>query len=329
MVGPDLSDEYLRTIIDTVPDVLFVQTAEGRMEMANRATTEVLGKTLPMILGQLHRDLSERKQDVAELEQQIAEALKFGEERIVERPVIHPVTGETRWYATRVVPLVPPGGGPPQALVVGTDITLIREAEESLKVAKQEVLTRLARAAEFRDDDTGKHTKRVGKLSCEIARLLGWSEESVELVRQAAPLHDIGKIGIPDSILLKPGPLTDAEFDRMKEHTRIGALILSGGSSDVISMAETIAMGHHEKWNGSGYPCGLREDENDPAARMVAVADIADALAHDRPYRRAWPHEEVIGELRRLRGWGLEPNCVDACLEIIATRSDWSQWAEA
>ena len=321
--------EYLRTVIDTAPDVIFAQDAEGRIRMANRATAEVLGMPLDAVVGRLHREVSARVDDVRRLEEQIAEVLGAGEGRTVERPVSHPVTGETVWYETRVVPLQPPEGGPPHALVVGTDLTPRRTAEEELRRAQRDILTRLAQAAEFRDDATGQHTRRVGRLSAELAALLGFDAPMVELIGAAAPLHDIGKIAIPDAILLKPGALSPEEYQVMKTHTLVGGTLLAGDYSEMMSLAEEIALNHHERWDGSGYPNGRRADETPVAARIVWVADVVDALSYDRPDRSDWPVSRVVAELLGNRGRLYDPRCVDACMEILDRPVEAQAWRVA
>jgi putative two-component system response regulator len=193
----------------------------------------------------------------------------------------------------------------------------VRQRTQALEEAKLEMVERLARAAEFRDDDTGQHTRRVGDLSARIARALGRPEPEVELIRRAAPLHDVGKIGIPDSILLKPGRLTPEEFAVMQQHTTIGATVLSGGDSQLIGLAEQIARCHHERWDGAGYPARLRGEEIPLAARIVAVADFFDALSHDRPYRNAWPRERVLAEMAASVGSHFDPEVVEAFMHTL------------
>ena len=182
-------------------------------------------------------------------------------------------------------------------------------------VASQiEILERLAAAVEFRDDDTGQHTRRVGHIASELARAVGLSAAEQAIVRRAAPLHDVGKVAVPDSILLKPALLTPEERSIMQRHAATGARILARGRSPLLRMAEQIAMSHHERWDGSGYPNGLASDAIPIAARLTSVADIYDALSHDRPYRRAWPRKQVLAELERESGIGLDPKIVTACL---------------
>jgi putative two-component system response regulator len=187
-----------------------------------------------------------------------------------------------------------------------------RELEE----ARVEILQRLSDAAEYRDDDTGQHTKRVASLAVAIGRSLGLDHNTLELVRWSAPLHDVGKIGIPDSVLLKPGRLTESEMEVMKSHTTIGARILMGGQSPLVQMAESIALNHHEKWDGSGYPRKLSGDQIPLEARLVAVADVFDALTHARPYRAAWSIEDTRVEIQRGSGAHFDPRIVEIFLSL-------------
>lgn len=195
--------------------------------------------------------------------------------------------------------------------------TRVQERTEELEQAKEEILHLLGRASEYRDDMTGHHTKRVGRLSELIARRLGLSEAHADLIRKAAPLHDIGKIGIPDGILLKPGRFEPHEFEQMKEHTIIGANILEGSHFSVLRMAKSIAKAHHEKWNGTGYPDGLKGEEIPIEARIVALADFYDALTHERAYKKAWSPEEALAEILRQKGVHFDPNVVDAFVHLF------------
>jgi putative two-component system response regulator len=192
----------------------------------------------------------------------------------------------------------------------------VAERTAELDEARQEILDRLARAAEFRDDDTGQHTQRVGHLAARLAQVLGLPPERVELIRQAAPLHDIGKIGIPDTILMKPGRLTADERAMMETHTALGARILSGSRYPILRMAEEIALTHHERWDGAGYPNGLKGDEIPLSGRIVAVADVFDSLSHVRPYKRAWPAREALAELQEHAGRQFDPAVVEALLRV-------------
>jgi putative nucleotidyltransferase with HDIG domain len=192
----------------------------------------------------------------------------------------------------------------------------VRERTLELEQTQIEILERLALAAEYRDDDTGEHTKRVGQMSAQIAQTLGLPGIRVELIRRAAPLHDVGKIAIPDSILLKPGKLTPEEFEHMKTHTTVGAKMLSGGRFPLLQMAEEIALTHHERWDGTGY-MQLQGETIPLAGRIVAVADVFDALTNERPYKQAWPRHEAIKEIQRQSGRQFDPRIVDVFLEVV------------
>lgn len=197
----------------------------------------------------------------------------------------------------------------------------VRERTVELEAARLEVLERLAHAAEYRDDATGEHARRVGIMAGRVGEALGLPWEEVDTLRRAAPLHDVGKIAIPDAILLKPGPLSDAEFSLMKTHTTVGAQLLSEGRSELIRTAEVIALSHHERWDGSGYPGGLQGEEIPLAARIVAIVDVHDALSYERPYRPAWPPGEVRREMEKLAGSHLDPEIVRLFLSSVETDS--------
>ena len=192
----------------------------------------------------------------------------------------------------------------------------VLERTYEVQQAQIEILQRLALAAEFRDDITGQHTQRVGQLAAQIAHTLGMPADEIELLRLAAPLHDIGKLGIPDSILLKPDRLTIDEFEQMKQHTSIGARILSGSRYELLRYAEEIAHSHHERWDGAGYPRALVGENIPLAGRIVAVADAFDVLTHERPYKMAWSIPDTLDEIARQSGDKFEPRVVDALLHV-------------
>ncbi len=193
----------------------------------------------------------------------------------------------------------------------------MHERTIDLEEARLEALERLALAAELRDDDTGQHTQRVGRLSALLAESLGLADDQVEMIRRAAPLHDVGKIGIPDAILLKPGRLEPDEFTAMKRHTDFGGEILSKSRSPLLRCAEQIALTHHECWDGSGYPLGLRQHQIPLVGRIVSVADVFDALTHDRPYKAAWSAERAVSEIQRLSGHKFDPRVVQHFMELF------------
>lgn len=189
---------------------------------------------------------------------------------------------------------------------------------DMLAAVELEMMDRLARAAEFRDDDTGQHTRRVGELAGELAQHMGRPEADPELVRRAAPLHDVGKIGIRDAILLKPGPLAAEEMEIMRTHTVLGARLLARGRSRFVRAAETVALHHHERWDGAGYPGGLRAREIPMLARIVGVADAYDALTHDRAYRAAWPARAALEWIQGEGGRAFDPEVAAALGEVLS-----------
>ena len=176
------------------------------------------------------------------------------------------------------------------------------------------MLARLAAAAELHHDATGQHTHRVGDLAVTIAERLGLPGPQVELLRLAAPLHDVGKIAIADATLGKPGKLTTAEFAHVKTHTTLGAQMLADSPFALLALAAESALSHHEKWDGSGYPAGLIGDAIPISGRIVAVADVFDALTHSRPYKPAWSAADAIAEMRRQSGRHFDPQVLDAFL---------------
>jgi len=188
---------------------------------------------------------------------------------------------------------------------------------EKLKGAQIEIIERLALAAEYRDDDTGEHAQRVGEISARLAHALGHPQEQVELLRRASPLHDVGKIGIPDGILLKRGKLSGEEFEIMKTHSVIGEKILRGGRFPLLVMAEEIALTHHERWNGMGYPQGLKGSNIPITGRIVAIADVYDALIHERPYKNAWSRQATINEIRQQKAEQFDPDIVVKFLKLM------------
>lgn len=203
----------------------------------------------------------------------------------------------------------------------------VLERTQQLWDANVEIAYRLAKAAEYRDDQTGEHINRVADLTHKLALQLGIDPKEAEIIRLAAPLHDVGKIAISDTILLKPGKLTPEEREVMQHHTEIGASILANGNSELLRIAEVIALTHHERWDGKGYPKGLSGQDIPLVGRILAVADVFDALVHERPYKKAWPAEEAIAEIERNAGHQFDPQVVEAMLLTFAAQVIKSQSA--
>jgi CHASE2 domain-containing sensor protein len=192
----------------------------------------------------------------------------------------------------------------------------VRERTAELWQTQVEVLQRLGVAVEYRDAETGQHIERIGAFCERLALEVGMSPEDAELLRHASALHDVGKVGIPDEILTKPGPLDAEEWVTMRTHTTIGANILSGSSSQLVQLSESIALTHHEHWDGNGYPLGLSGEEIPLAGRICAVCDVFDALLCARPYKDPWPYDRAIAEIEQLSGSQLDPGLVEAFLKI-------------
>lgn len=208
---------------------------------------------------------------------------------------------------------------------VKTHLSLVQADE--LKRTRLQVVQRLGRAAEYKDNETGMHVLRMSHYSKVLALAYGFSEQQAEVLLHAAPMHDIGKIGIPDSIMLKPGKLTEEEFAVMKTHPQIGAEILGDADSELLQIAKTVALTHHEKWDGSGYPNGLAGENIPVEGRIVAVADVFDALTSKRPYKDAWSVEKTMALMHEQKGRHFEPRLIkllEQNLEqILSIKARW------
>lgn len=193
----------------------------------------------------------------------------------------------------------------------------VKQRTEDLLETQNEMIERLGLAAEYRDNETAAHTIRVGYYSEAIARAVGLSEREAEQLKLAAPMHDLGKIGIPDSVLLKPGKLDEEEWICMKKHAEIGYAILKNSKSLILKNAGIIALSHHEKWDGSGYPSGLKDSDIHLYGRITAISDVFDALTMTRPYKKAWPIEDAIKLINDEAGRHFDPSIVEAFNQVI------------
>ena len=192
--------------------------------------------------------------------------------------------------------------------------SLVDEQTREIRDREKELIFRMSRAAEFRDPETGAHIQRMAHYSQVITRVLGLDVKAQRLILEAAPMHDVGKIGIPDYILLKPGKLTPEEFEVMKGHARLGYELLKDSGSETLRAGAEVAISHHEKYDGSGYPHGLQGNKIPIFGRIVAVADVFDALTSERPYKKAWTIEDACRFLENGRGSHFDPMCVEAFL---------------
>ncbi|EYB69564.1 PAS/PAC sensor protein [Deinococcus phoenicis] len=327
------SHNLLQAVVDGVPESIFVKDTAGRYVMINAAGAARIGRPVQEILGQ---------DDAALFPAMTAQTSLRRDTHVL-------TTGETLSY--EVTDLLPDGShrtflsaksvyrdsqGQIQGLIGAVlDITdrkaaeatireqnaaleaLVRQRTQEVEEAQLEVLARLARAGELRDDNTGEHVQRVATTAAGLARRLGLAEDEVTLIERAAPLHDVGKIGVPDAVLLKPGRLTAEEFRVVQAHTELGASLLAKGASRLVRAAQEIALTHHERWDGQGYPRGLAGEAIPLSGRIVAVADVLDALTSERPYKRAWTLAEALQEIRAQAGAQFDPRVVAALEDLL------------
>ena len=238
------------------------------------------------------------------------------------------VDDETRGFELGAVDYITKPVSPPIVRArVRNHLSLVRIDE--LRESRLQIIQRLGLAAEYKDNETGLHVIRMSHYSKTLALAAGWTSASAEELLTAAPMHDIGKIGIPDHILLKPGPLTPEEWDVMKRHPIIGAEIIGEHSSSLLKLARQIALCHHEKWNGMGYPNGLMGEDIPIEARIVAVADVFDALTTERPYKKAWTVEAALEVLHKDAGSHFDPKLVALFVQVLPQILEIKErWAE-
>ena len=222
--------------------------------------------------------------------------------------------GHSRWFWSTTLDA---RGSRSRFLVLVEDITDRVRAEQELEQSRTELIERLVRAAELRDPHTGCHIQRMAKYCEALGKAAGLDVHTRETLSAAAPMHDVGKLGVPDHILLKHGPLTNEERKVMEQHAHVGADILSGSKSELIQMAEEIALTHHEHWDGNGYPNGLKGEQIPITGRICAICDVFDALTSDRPYKEAWPVAKATEEIGRLSGTQFDPQLVMAFFSIL------------
>jgi PAS domain S-box-containing protein/putative nucleotidyltransferase with HDIG domain len=307
-------------------DLLATIDRSGRLSSVNAAWEDALGHTAGAVIS---RDLLEfvHRDERTRVRTQLDRAVDHGVE---SRNRFRTADGKYRWLEWQAATWHTDG----VVHVIAHDITEQRTAQQQLansarcleaKVAERtqeldearaETLQLLAAVVEYRDDQTFQHAERVGVLAAEIATRLGLRAEQITRLREAAALHDIGKIAIPDRVLLKPGRLDTQQQMVMETHAALGARLLSRSSSPVLQMASVIAATHHEWWDGSGYPSGLAGERIPLVGRIVAVADVFDALTHERPYMPPWPVGQAIARVRRAAGSQFDPRVVDAFLAV-------------
>jgi PAS domain S-box-containing protein len=318
-------EERMQVLMDRAPVPIYVKDGERRYVLANQVAHELAGLEPNELIGLTDGEImpAETAREVEASDRRILDA---GATYEAEETFV--VGAQERSFLTVKFPFVDDRGLIDGIFGISTDITAKKRAEalqeelasaqaqaiEELRASRQETVERLARAIEMRDVETGEHVNRMASIAALLGSKLGLDRERVLLLRAAAPMHDVGKIATADEILLKPGALTAAERTEMERHTTVGHKILAGSDSELLQMAATIALGHHERWDGTGYPQGLSGEAIPLEARIVAVADVFDALLSDRCYRPGLPLEGVVTMIREGRGTHFDPRVADTLL---------------
>ncbi|MEW6261530.1 MAG: two-component system response regulator [Thermodesulfobacteriota bacterium] len=304
-------EEALRKVKESPPDLILLDIMMPRMngfEVTRRLRKDPDTRLIPVVMVTALQDVEDR-----------VRALEVGADDFLTKPVDR----MELWARVRSLLKVKEYNDHMQNYRRELEVEVAKRTEElraaygKVTKASLETIHRLARAAEYKDEDTGAHIMRMSKFSALIAETLGLGKTTVERILYAAPMHDVGKIGIPDHILLKPGPLTAEEWEIMRQHTTIGGRILDGSEEGYIRLAEVIALTHHEKWDGKGYPRGLKGRNIPLVGQVVAIADVFDALTSKRPYKDAFPVEKSIEIIRSGRGAHFNPEVVDAFLSVL------------
>jgi PAS domain S-box-containing protein len=316
------SERRYHSVVEALNEGVTMRGIDGRIVTSNRSAARILGVSVD----ELAESTSDRPlltfvhEDGSPLlghEHPTAVAIRTREPQTAIIMGVASPDGTVRWLSVNSAPLVRPGEREPYASVASfTDITELRHTLEALQAARLEDLQRLALVSEYRDDDTNKHTGRVAHTARLLASELGLDGELISTIGSAAALHDVGKIGIPDRILLKPGKLAAEEFELIKTHTTIGGRILGGSDFPIIKMASEIALAHHEHWDGRGYPSGLSGPAIPITGRIVAVADAFDAMTHARPYKSAFSVPHAVAEIKRCSGSQFDPRVVKAFMTL-------------
>ncbi|MCM8738817.1 PAS domain S-box protein [Azospirillum sp. A1-3] len=322
------AEEHLLRLSQAVEqsnNMVLIASTEGIIEYANPRVFEVTGYSREELIGR-HTRILGAGETAREVYRALWTTLRAGREWDGELRNRRK-DGSLYWVAATISPVRGPDGSVVRYLSIENDITAhkdtaaalhtMRERTRGLVESRLSVIRCLGRAGEYRDNETGMHVARVGQISRLLALALGLGDERAEIILHAAPLHDVGKIGIPDDILLKPGKLTVDEFAVMKTHASIGADILGHGDEEPLRTARIIALTHHEKWDGSGYPNGLRGEAIPIEGRIVAVCDVFDALTSTRPYKTPWSIDDALRLLRENAGTHFDPTVVDAFHRIL------------
>ncbi len=318
-------EDRLQTLMDRAPVPIYIKGRDRHYLLANRVAHEVAGLRPNDLIGLTDKDFMplEAEQHVEATDRRI---LDDGGTYEAEETIV--VGGAERTFLTVKFPYVDETGQIAGISGISTDITDKKKAEElreelavtqaraieELTASRQETVERLAKALEMHDVETGRHVNRMASIAAFLAGRLGLDRDRVLLLRAAAPMHDVGKVATPDGVLRKKGPLTPAERAEMERHTTVGYEILADSESELLQLAATIALTHHERWDGGGYPQGLSSEEIPIEGRITAVADVFDALLSDRCYRSALSIDDAVEVMKEGRGTHFDPQIVDALL---------------
>jgi putative two-component system response regulator len=303
-------EEALARIKETLPNVILLDTLMPKIdgfEVLRRVKEDETTKTIPVIMMTARTEIEER-----------LKALAAGADDFLIKPA------DEAELQTRVSSLLKVKAYNDHILNYQQDLERevtrrtqeLTKAIEKIKITSLDTVYRLSRAAEYKDEDTGAHVQRMSHYSSAIARSMGLDDKFVENILWAAPMHDIGKIGIPDRVLLKPGKLDDDEWVIMRRHTTIGAEILKDADAEFIKLAAEVALTHHEKWSGNGYPQGIKGTDIPLAGRIVALADVFDALTSERPYKAPFPLEKALAIIKEGKGSHFDPQVAEAFFSV-------------
>lgn len=321
-------EERRQAIIDMAPMPVYVKDDTFRYVFANAQADNLAGQERGQLLGQSDEAIMS-PEALAKTRAIDREILREG--MIYEAEETLRIGGVERTFQTVKFPLLDEDGEPTAVCGISTDITAQEDALrlrdelaaaqqraiDELRLSRQESVERLTKAIEFHDLSTGQHVDRMGRVAALLGAHLGLDGEQVDLLRVAAPMHDVGKIATPSGMLRKPGPLTPDEREEMQRHTTVGHEILANSESDLLGLAATIALTHHERFDGGGYPQGICGEEIPLEGRITAVADVFDALLSDRPYRPALTVEETVGVIRKGSGSQFDPQIVGVLLDHL------------
>jgi len=321
-------EERRQTIIDMAPMPVYVKDDAYRYVFSNAQADDLAGQKRGQLLGRTDEAIMS-PEALARTRAIDREILEEGTTYEAEETLA--IGGVDRTFQTVKFPLLDEEGRPTAVCGISTDVTAQRDALrlrdelaaaqqraiDELRLSRQETVERLAKAIEFHDLSTGEHVDRMGRVAALLATHLGLDADRIRLLRVAAPMHDVGKIATPSEILRNPGPLTPEEREEMKRHTTVGHEILADSESGLLGLAATIALTHHERYDGGGYPQGLAGEEIPLEGRITAVADVFDALLSDRPYRPALSVEETVEVIEKGRGSQFDPQVVDILLDHL------------